>query len=187
MEVAKKITLDLEGIPENRKESVKKEVGDFVVDEILRRVSDGKSPLKGTPKWKKLDKEYAAKFKNGNRTPNLEFTGQMLNELRAQPTSDGVKVGYLSGAPNDVLNKADGHNDHSGRSSLPKRRFIPTDNEEFYAEISRGIKSILKENKQRESKIDIPKITPVSNAQASIEITDILSADLFEELINGQS
>ena len=41
--------------------------------------------------------------------------------------------------------KADGHNNHSGDSTLPERKFIPEERETFKRDIVQGLKSLLKE------------------------------------------
>lgn len=137
----KNLELDLTGIPRSEIQSAKDAVGSFVVDAILTRVADGTSPVTGR-KFKELSKNYADKMKGGDRNPNLELFGDMLNSLGYKPTKEGIAVGIMS---EDQRPKADGHNNLSGKSSLPQRRFIPATDENFVPSIRSEIDKILDE------------------------------------------
>lgn len=143
-EVSKEIKLNLSGIPDDQHDDLKEEIGQFVVNEILRNVAQGKSPVKGES-FKKLSLKYAQEQKQGRRTPNLNLEGDMLAALKFDPTPAGIKVGIFG----DEADKADGHNKHHGNNkSLPRRRFIPKGYQNFKPEITNEIKSILKEAKE---------------------------------------
>jgi len=139
-EIAKEMTLDLSDIPESQREQAKRDAGEFVVGEILRFVSSGNSPVANRGKFKRLDGDYADKAKGGNRTPDLELKGDMLDALEARVTNDGIEVGIFESSQ---VPKADGHNNFSGESSLPTRRFIPTKKEDFKRSIKEGVDDIL--------------------------------------------
>ena len=71
--LSKQVSLNLDKIPDNKKEKVKREIGEFIVGEILERVSKGKSPVKGQGSFKILSKNYADAEKGGDRNPNQDF------------------------------------------------------------------------------------------------------------------
>lgn len=135
----KEIELDLSNVPADKRTQVKEEVGQYVLDEILSRVGSGESPVSGE-RFKQLTKKYADKMKGGNRTPNLELEGDMLASLGYRRTSNGVAVGIMEKSQRP---KADGHNNFSGQSSLPKRRFIPAPDQNFKTDIESGIQDIV--------------------------------------------
>jgi len=164
--------LNLSGIAPKDRARVKNEVGEFIIEEILLRVADGKSPLKGTPRWSKLSSKYAKDEKGGNTTPNLELDGDLLDALEfKRGKGNKIEIGIFD---KDETGKADGHNNHTGKSKLPKRRFIPDDTEQFYKKITDGVKEIISENKAKPVK---PKITDrvSTEDESSINLSDILS------------
>lgn len=125
-------------------------IADLIQTSILESVGNSKSPLMGYGKFPGLSKEYK-KFKSGQglgTAPNLEFEGDLLESLIVERRGDEVFVG-VSG---DQDGKADGHNNHSGQSKLPLRRFIPSrkDGDEFNRAISGEIKSILRSFREDE-------------------------------------
>jgi hypothetical protein len=129
----------------SRKE-ILKDVGDFVVETVLSEVSKTNSPVKGHGKFPKLSKDYKAfkRSQGAGTKPNLELEGDMLEALRFTTKEGKVQVG-IKGKQGD---KADGHNNHSGDSRLPLRRFIPTEDETFKQSIVRGIKDIIKAHEE---------------------------------------
>jgi hypothetical protein len=197
-EIAKEITLDLKGIPRSERSTVKKEVGDFVTEEILRELSQGKSPVEGEGDFKSLNTEYAKEKKGGNTTPNLELDGDMLDALEYKNTRNGIKVGVFK---KSEVPKAYGHN--SGFKGHPwledeslKRQFIPEDDQKFKSRIEAGIKDIVNEYKRQDSdgfKINVRNLlrgrppreesTPRSSTQ--VELTDILSDQNLASFLLG--
>ena len=137
-------------MPESQKSLVLDDVGEFLVASILRKVSEGKSPVDGFGSFEKLNKKYAKDFKSGDRTPNLELTGDLLDSLEYRTSGDGLEIGYFDNAGEKTLGKADGHNNFSGKSQLPTRRFIPKDDELFISSIQNEIESIISEYERDE-------------------------------------
>lgn len=186
--IAKTIELDLSDVPSNLKSSAKKEVGEFVVNEILRSVSEGKSPVSGYSKFKTLNKKYADDEKGGDRNPNLELDGDMLDALVFKNASgDAIEVGIFQSSQ---VPKADGHNNFSGESRLPTRRFIPEEDENFKRDITNGINRILRDFKRVPSQTvntELSTITTLREDETGIgiSINDILSADFIDEFLNG--
>lgn len=125
--------------PKKNKADALEEIKFLVHAEILRYVSQGKSPVAGYGNFPKLNKQYAKSQKGGNTLPNLELTGDMLSALEI--TSKGNKI--VVEVPGKEADKADGHNNHSGDSKLPLRRFIPAEDEFFKRQIENSIKEII--------------------------------------------
>lgn len=163
------------------------EIGEFVIDEILRDLSQGKSPVSGK-NFKKLNKLYADDQKGGDTTPNLELEGDMLSELTWKPAKGGIEIGFFD--DNDETAKAYGHNTGmKGHKTLsgkvPQRQFIPRSSETFKGSIEKGIKNIIKEYKPKGKTFD-PDITSFELDEGEgIEITleDIFSQDLIGDLL----
>lgn len=127
------------------KEEILDEVGRYVATEIALHVGDGKSPVDGEGLFKQLSKEYADKFKGGDRLPNLEYEGDMMGALEWSVEMDEVKVGWFK---KDQAIKAYGHNTGmKGHPWLdgktPVRKSIPDIKEKFVQSIEDGIQSIV--------------------------------------------
>lgn len=119
-------------------------IAEYVLDEVIATVGDGKSPVAGG-RWKRsLSAEYkAAKVKaGGNSYADMILDGDMLKALKARPSSNGRVSLSISGREGD---KADGHNNFSGRSELPAREFIPKDGQTFNRKIMAGIREIARQ------------------------------------------
>jgi len=137
--VYKKLSLDLTGIPEGRVSAAKKAVLNVIENEISRSLAKGRSPVKGEV-FPKLSEDYADDEKQGNRTPNLQLEGDMLEAVEYDILS-GDQIGFGFSESNPEIDKADGHNQFSadskkpiwdnGMKKLPKRRFIPEENQSF--------------------------------------------------------
>jgi hypothetical protein len=180
--IAKQINLDLSDVPESRHATVKREVGDYVTEEILRALSSGKSPVAGES-FKKLNKEYADEMKDGNRTPNLELDGDLLDALRYKSNDRGIEIGIFKSSE---VPKADGHNNFSGDSKLPTRRFIPKDDQKFKQQIDTGIKSIVNEYKRKAPSSDpFASILAVeeSDQRVDIQVGDLFNDDFMEAFL----
>jgi hypothetical protein len=116
-------------------------IADFVKEQVLEYVGDGKSPVSGG-KWKRsLSAKYAAikSEQSSAGFANMELTGEMLDALEVVVNDDVLSL-QITG---DQAAKADGHNNHSGDSSLPERRFIPDEGQNFKQDILRGIAQIV--------------------------------------------
>lgn len=124
---------------------IKAEVGEFLVEQILEAVASSRSPVSGES-WPALSKEYAREKKllGGIPKPNMELSGDMLQELTYKKTPDGIKIGFFS---KSEAGKADGHNNFSGDSMLAEvgkqRRFLPGEGQEFKNHIEAGVKDII--------------------------------------------
>jgi hypothetical protein len=154
---------------------VKREVGNFIVEEMLTRINDGESPVQGES-FNKLSKQYADDEKGGDRTPNLELTGDMLDALTFQINDDNsIDVGIFDESQEG---KADGHNHWTQKSPLPKRRFIPKKSQKFDADIRAGVKEIVADYKKAPEKRDEPRIT---DRQQTPELTQVTLGDILSD------
>lgn len=132
--------------PEKKRSHKKalEEIAEYVRDEILQYVGEGKSPVSGgawkrslSPEYKKLKKEIS-----GSDFANMELYGDMLDSLEYRIKGDTIEIGWFSG---EQAAKADGHNNFSGESTLPTRQSIPKENQSFKRDIVSGMKAIAKE------------------------------------------
>lgn len=136
--------------------SALEDVSNYVLESVLSFVGDETSPVSGRGKFKKLQKDYTDKEGHrhkGYKTikeeegytpePNLLATGDMLDAVKVVRKGSKLVL-TLDGSEQD---KADGHNNFSGKSELPTRRFVPNakDDETFKPKIIAGIRSILKD------------------------------------------
>lgn len=156
--ITKRIRLDLSDIDADLKAKVKKEIGEFVVDSTLEDISKGRSPVKNESAWARLSKPYADSKKGGDRTPNMELTGEMLDNYgwKRISGSDDIEVGVLGGGK-DVIQRTDSHNHHIKRGKAagnPKRRFIPKESQTYTPDITREIREIVKDAKETQDSRD---------------------------------
>lgn len=128
-----------------QRDAAKDEIAQFVKDQVLLDVGNGRSPVEGGEWKRKLSAEYAKRkaAEGGSNFANLELTGDMLDALDVV-NGRGSKL-RLQVEGKEQVAKADGHNNFSGDSTLPGRHFIPNadEDETFKARIRAGIRSIL--------------------------------------------
>ena len=179
--VTKKITLDLESVPRERRTQVKDEIGQLVVESILEDVSLGRSPVKGQGKFKRLSKEYADREKGGDTNPNLDLFGDMLDSLTYKRTRDGIEVGIFASSE---VPKADNHNKFSSESKttpVPKRQFIPKENQTFKRGIESSIKRTISDNQapqeRTQAQQQLESVLQAITTQISID--DLFDGDLI--------
>lgn len=132
-------------VPRSRKAEARAAVADYVREEVLSTVGGGASPVAGE-KWKRdLSPKYKAKKAKFSSAgfANMELHGDLLDsvEVVVKGSKLRLKVGE------DQNDKADGHCNFSGKSKLPRRRFIPNGKEgqTFKRNIIDGIRDVLVE------------------------------------------
>lgn len=122
---------------------INSEVAEFILDAALDKIGSGSSPVR-SGRWKRsLSKRYKkvkGDFSSANFA-NMELHGDMLDALKAK-TKKGGKIEFGITKASET-GKADGHNNHSGKSKLPPREFIPKKGGSFNKDIMAGIKDIL--------------------------------------------
>lgn len=131
-----------EGLRGDARKRAAKELKEYVRDSVINKLQDGKSPVSGQRSFKTLSKEYAEKEKGGRRLPNLRLEGDLYKGIEVV---DSPKGALRLTVTQSQMNKADGHNNFTGRSKLPKRQFVPDEraNQKFKRDIEIGIKEIV--------------------------------------------
>lgn len=120
---------------------IREEVGTYIVEQSLAAVAESKSPVMGEsiPALKKGPYREKKAQELGTTRADLQYSGEMLDELDFRPAPDGIKVGVFG----ERAPAADGHNNLSGKSSLPRRRFIPDEGQEYKSEIKKEVSRIV--------------------------------------------
>jgi hypothetical protein len=153
-----------EKIPRETRE----EVGEFLVEQILSKVASRKSPVTGDS-FDKLSDDYKKKkqAEGLSGVPNLESSGDMLDALDYRVTSRGIEIGVFG----DDAPKADGHNNLSGNSQLPERRFIPAVGEGFMPSIEREVERIIADAVAESAE---PDVRALGSIESKTELYDYL-------------
>lgn len=109
------------------------DVADLVKEQVLKDIGHGISPVTGRA-FKGLSAKYARmkRRRSGRVMPNLELSGRMLDALTVDTKGNELEY-YVSGS--DQQGKVDGHNNFTGKSKLPQRKFIPASGESLRAGI----------------------------------------------------
>jgi hypothetical protein len=169
-------TIDLfkgTGIPLKERPRIAKDIGEIIIDETLKSVSAAKSPLQSKA-WPSLSPKYKAFKASKNLTPtaNLEFKGDLLDSLKVKPTRDGLKIGHFN---TKQAPKADGHNNFTGKSTIPTRRYLPAEGDNFKSSIDSKIRSILTEERAKTAKLPKSRLRGVTTKAEFFAIME----DLF--------
>ena len=146
-ELTKTIKLNFpDSVSNAEKKELLNQIGDYVVVTMLDLIADGISPVTGKS-FSKLTKPYSNKEKGGDRTPNMDLNGDMLNALTYEIVDGIVNVGWFD---SDQSAKAYGHT--TGFKGHPwldgevtPRKLIPNTKEKFTPEIMAGIREIIED------------------------------------------
>lgn len=143
-EVETSVTIDLfEGrsLPKKVKAEIQDQVGNYLVEQTLVSMGEKKSPVAGEGSFKALSPLYKKKKIEvvGSGNADLEFDGIMKDELTFIPNDKGIDIGVFG----ERAGAADGHNNLSGNSQLPKRRFLPDKGQEYKKETMREVDRII--------------------------------------------
>lgn len=192
-DLRKKIDLDLSNVPRHLHKTVKDEVGEYLVNQVLRDVERGFSPVAGEGQFEKLSKSYAENEKGGRTVANLQLEGDLKEAIRFKRTTDGIEFGNFLKSQHD---KADGHNQHSDKAkqwakekNFPKRRYIPDDDQKFRPAIEREIQNIVRSYEQTpETNVNFtdPDDDVETGNRVEISLTNILSDEFIEAEIRRQ-
>lgn len=166
--------------PDEVKEKIKDAVGEYLIEQTLLSVGDATSPISGeswkktlSPEYKKVKDEYG-----GSLVANMELKGDMLSALGFEKTDEGIKIGVFGGeAP-----KADGHNNFSGDSTLPSRRFLPDEGQAYKSKIERGVTEIINDILAEEI---VPSKQEFEGVESSSDLYEVLSG-LFGDATKSQ-
>lgn len=86
----------------------------------------------------------------------------MLDSVDFKITKTGLEIGVFGpDAP-----KADGHNNLSGESKLPERRFIPAEGEGFISSIEREIDRIIADSVAEDTSPDVSELNNITTKKA---------------------
>jgi len=203
-QVIKELKLNVEGIPKEKVKKATKEAADFLLNEIIRYIDKGDTPVQGEKKFKRLESDYAKREKGGVRLPNLQLEGDLLEALKARVKANGI---IEVGVKGKEAPKADGHNQLSeeakawaAKTGFPKRRFIPDDNQTFKRNIMTKINQILDDYRvqEKEEEVTIENFNDISwqdflaveskqvfSPQQKVEVTtkNFLSDNAIEDLV----
>ena len=141
----------LDEVPEDRRGSVKSDVGEYLVSQVKRSLRSSRSPVAGEGFKTTLSEAYR-KYKvgvGGGSQANLRLFGDLLNSLAFEPGPGGqVGIGHTGvgrdGRPN--ARKCVGHC-HFENSKLPRRRYLPDRGQSFRDDIEGGISEIVEQYK----------------------------------------
>lgn len=138
------VELDLfEGrsLPLKVRKRVQEDVGNFLVEQTLTLMGEKKSPVQGEGSFKALSKDYKRRKLDevGSGEANLEFDGVLKDELNFYPTKNGIEIGVYG----ERAGAADGHNNLSGKSKIPTRRFLPDEGQTYKSPIRTEVDRII--------------------------------------------
>lgn len=152
----------LEGLNKSQRREVLDQVGELLVTQVLEYVAESTSPINGKP-FAKLSNEYSEKKEEetGSSEPNLDLTGDMLNSLDYKIIGESIELGVYG----DDAVKADGHNNFSGRSKLPKRQFLPNKGELFDDKIIDIINSAIDLYKAENTELDESILKSINSSE----------------------
>lgn len=136
---------ELDGLTKEQKRELVDQIGELLVEQVLSYVADVSTPISGAGFKRTLSPEYKKRKLDevGSGEPNLDLTGEMLNSLTYKVQGEKIELGVFG----EDAPKADGHNNFSGKSSLPQRRFLPGEGQEFKSDIKRLVKETVESYK----------------------------------------
>jgi phage gpG-like protein len=161
---------------------VAEEVGKYLVEEINASLASSKSPIEGES-FPRLSADYKKrKVADGfSGVPDLERSGAMKDALDYKVTSRGVQIGFFSDKEN--ASKADGHNNFSGNSLIPQRRFLPDIGQSFKSRMEKDIKDIVSEAVANSLKVTQTEVDLIQ----SKEDFNLFIREMFPELTRSEA
>lgn len=175
------VDLGISKLPKRVRDRVAEEVGNYLVETTLISIEQGKSPVSGEGNFKALSKNYAElkKREGGTPKPNLELNGDLKDQLDFEVTKDGVRIGVFG----DRAPAADGHNNLSGKSALPKRRFLPSEGQNYKRDTVKEVERIIADVIAEESTFKPSDFKNIRTAGALYEkLGELLALDSRREI-----
>lgn len=127
-------------------------IGNVVVKGIKDATKRGRSPVKGFGRYEAYAVQrddavgnYPRGIAGKNRRPvNLRLSEDMMNSLSFRKTDkDSVKIGILSENSDEILIRANVHNDGAPDKNIPQRKFIANKTgDEYSLTIQRAIRRV---------------------------------------------
>jgi len=119
-------------------------IGNTVVTEAKKLISEGQSPVRGIGRFKRYSESYKTAIKGKSKalagkkvTPvNLNVTGKMLALFGYRIKNDVIEVGYTEAGEHDDLPKYH----QAGSGNMPSRPTVPQSGEEWTITIMRAIR-----------------------------------------------
>jgi len=184
------LSVELKGLSRSDKSAAIDEIGNFLVEQTLVNASESTSLVKGESIPALTSKPYKLKKRGevGNAKANLELTGEMLDSIDFKSGSNSLTIGVYG----EAALRADGHNNFSGKSSLPKRRIFPDEGQEYKSSVKKEIDRIISDYKS--SNVDTKTFKDVStktdlyaalkdltglSSRSEIKLSVMRSADLL--------
>lgn len=174
------VTLDLfEGrrLSAAAKEQVREQVGQYLVEQTLADIASAKSPVAGEGSFPALKKgPYREKKLEelGTAKADQQFSGETLDEFDFKSTSNGIKIGVFG----DRAPVFDGHNNLSGKSSLPRRRSLPDEGQKYRPEIEKEINRIIADVAREDLGISREELAGVSTRRGLVSLLRSKFGDL---------
>ena len=166
-------------LPESVKSQIKNDIGDYLVESIISAAGDSKSPVAGGA-WKKALSDSYKKQKVAQGLPgvaNMEESGDLLDSLTYKTTDSGIDIGWFG----SEAGKADGHNNFSGDSPLPRRQTLPDEGQKFSSEIQKNIEKIISDAVNNNTEFDSQDFEGIDN---KAELYNIL-AEYFPDAVSN--
>lgn len=172
------LTEELTGLSRSQRKEVMDQIGELLVEQSLKSIASQMSPIDGHGRFAKLSPEYAKEkmAETGSKAANLDLSGTMIEE------TDFKVIGNTKleiGVYGDAAPRADGHNNLSGDSNLPLRRFIPGRGEQYKSDIMQMIQdtvSYYKGDNINISKNELKKVQDSSDLYALL--SDLFGSEL---------
>ena len=158
-------------------------MGEFLIERTLSSVAATRSPVSGEP-WPALSKDYKARKQEAGRggKANMEFEGDMLDNLEFRNTADGIKIGVFG----KDARKADGHNKLSGKTNnTPQRRFLPDEGQKYKGPINKEIEKIISDGVARDVKVKRSDFADVDSKASLTKTLNSLFPDFTRSEIVG--
>ena len=159
---------------------INEEVGQYLVEQTIKSMSQGESPVDGGDWDPKLDPRYRKKkiAEGGSGKPDLELTGALKDAITFDASAKAVEYGVWG----EEAAKADGHNHFSAASAhatAPRRQFLPEEGQDLDASIMRGIEEIVADNLIDVSNLEREKLGDVTTqAELYSVLQDAFGDDL---------
>lgn len=175
-ELSSELDLELDKVPAKLRPRVRREVGEFLLEQTLVSLGEGKTPVSRGEYKRSLSKEYREfKSESGrNSFADLEFEGDLKDSFKFRSTDKGIKIGHFG----KEAGKADGHNNFSGKSTLPRRQYLPEKDQSYKRNIQTEIDRIIADAIVEKAPISESKLRGI---ETKTEFWDVLKAT-FEGL-----
>ena len=150
------------GLDVSSKREIAKKAGQYIVEQINLSIARLTSPVSGGKYKRTLSPEYAAWKKKvvGTDKPNLQLSGEMLDQLDYREGNGEVEIGVFGSAAPRAAN----HNHFGDGSPVPERQFLPRVGQEFKGNIQKTIEQMIKDKVLEVSPLTRTRLAAVRDA-----------------------